>query len=577
MSSILVLLRLVRFSQRYVALCVAFSILELFALPIPIGLATRAFFDAVSGDAAGLNAWTAIALLVGVQATGLFVGPALGNPWNSMQQKSQVLLRRNLFGGILRGYGRHGLPESVGETISRFRDDPENISDALDALCDLIGRSLFAIGAGIIMWRINPAITASLFVPLLLSAFLSEAVGSRIIAYRAASRAATGRVTGFLGELLGAQLALKVGGAAPHALGRLSELGDRRRRLAVRDTVFGQLLDSFGFNAGHLGTGLVLLLGAQAIRDGTFSVGDFALFVVYLDQLSWYPDEIGRLITDLKRIDVSYARMRAIVPGEPPAALVAPNPVHLDGKIAEIAPPPARQRLSQLRVDGLTYTYPGSERGIVDVSFTLERGSFTVITGRVGAGKTTLLRLLLGLLPRDSGAIWWNGRAVADPAAFFVPPRSAYTPQVPLLFSETLRENLLLGRPADPSALQRAVHGAVLEPDVAALEHGLETLVGPRGVKLSGGQLQRAAAARMFLRESELLVMDDLSSALDAETEAELWRRLFARGREVTCLVVSHRPAALRRADQVLVLDSGRLVTRERRPRRHRHAPLTLR
>ena len=104
------------------------------------------------------------------------------------------------------------------------------------------------------------------------------------------------------------------------------------------------------------------------------------------------------------------------------------------------------------------------------------------------------------------------------------------------------------------------MHAAVLESDVAALERGLDTLIGPRGVKLSGGQAQRAAAARMIVRDAELLVFDDLSSALDVETEAELWRRLFARGDDVTCLVVSHRPLALRHADQVLLMDNGRLI-----------------
>jgi ATP-binding cassette subfamily B protein len=549
-----VLWRLVRSNQRDFVACVVYAALLFFCLPIPLGLATRAFFDALSGPPVGLNAWSAIALIVAVQVGELLVGPVLRNPWSPMQQKGQVLLRRNLFAQILHGFGTHGLPHSVGETISRFRDDPEVIADALDSLCDLIGRSIFAVGAAVVMWRINATITTTLFVPLLLSACLSEALGTRIMAYRAASRAATGQVTAFLGELLGAQLALKIGGATQHAVARLTELSETRRHLAVRDSVFGELLDSFGTNAGHLGTGVVLLLGAQAIRDGTFSVGDFALFVIYLDQLSWLPDEIGRLISDLKRIDVSYARMRAVVPGAPPAALVAPRAV--------IARPSLGEPLERLAVNGLSYTHPSSERGILDVSFTVERGSFTVITGRIGAGKSTLLQVLLGLLPRSAGTVCWNGREIADPATFFVPPTSAYTPQVPRLFSETLRENILLGVPHQTFALERAIHAAVLEPDVASLERGLETLVGARGVKLSGGQIQRTAAARMFVREADLLVFDDLSSALDAETEAELWRRLFARGRDVTCLVVSHRPAALRHADQVLMMDGGRLVAR---------------
>jgi ATP-binding cassette subfamily B protein len=127
---------------------------------------------------------------------------------------------------------------------------------------------------------------------------------------------------------------------------------------------------------------------------------------------------------------------------------------------------------------------------------------------------------------------------------------------VPRLFSETLRENILLGQPEHPAALAAAVRGAVLERDVETLELGLDTPVGTRGVKLSGGQIQRAAAARMLAREAELLVIDDLSSALDVETERELWKRLLASG-EVTCLAVSHRRAALRRADHIVVLKDG--------------------
>jgi ATP-binding cassette subfamily B protein len=214
--------------------------------------------------------------------------------------------------------------------------------------------------------------------------------------------------------------------------------------------------------------------------------------------------------------------------------------------------------LRTLDVCNLTYRHPGSGRGIENVELHLKRGDFVVITGRVGAGKSTLLRALLGLLPRDGGEIRWNGNLVADPAGFFVPPQAAYTPQVPRLFSESLRNNILMGLPADEKALHTAIHAAVLEQDVAMLEAGLDTVVGPRGVKLSGGQVQRAAAARMFVRNADLLVFDDLSSALDVETERLLWARLFVQG-ECTCLVVSHRRAALQRANQIIVLVEGKV------------------
>jgi ATP-binding cassette subfamily B protein len=168
------------------------------------------------------------------------------------------------------------------------------------------------------------------------------------------------------------------------------------------------------------------------------------------------------------------------------------------------------------------------------------------------------LQALLGLLPADAGAVRWNGERVADPATFFTPPQSAYTPQVPRLFSDTLGNNILMGLPEDEVDMGEALHLAVMEQDVAGMLDGLDSKVGTKGVRLSGGQVQRAAAARMFIREADLLVFDDLSSALDVETEATLWQRVFAHP-DSTVLAVSHRRAALRRADQIIVLKDGRV------------------
>ncbi|MCG8352190.1 MAG: ABC transporter ATP-binding protein/permease [Chloroflexales bacterium] len=138
--------------------------------------------------------------------------------------------------------------------------------------------------------------------------------------------------------------------------------------------------------------------------------------------------------------------------------------------------------------------------------------------------------MLLGLLPLAAGTIRWNGEGVDQPTAFFVPPCGAYTLQEPRLFSESVRDNILQGLAAEGETLQQALCDAVLEPDITRLEQQLDILVDPRGVRLSGSQIQRVAAARMFIREPELFVFDDLSSALDGETEQLLWANLSAGG-----------------------------------------------
>jgi ATP-binding cassette subfamily B protein len=356
-------------------------------------------------------------------------------------------------------------------------------------------------------------------------------------------------------------------------------------------------------NTVSVGTGLIMLIAAGLLRDGGLTVGDFVLDVAYLGFIADFTSGLGQYLAHYRQTGVSFARMDALLGDAAPDALVAPNPLHLRGPLppvsalaqrgdgrwemgdrkraGELSPTPDPQLPTPiLEARGLTYRHPQGGRGIESVDLRLARGTLTVITGRVGAGKTTLLRTLLGLLPREAGDIQWNGQVVDDPAAFLMPPRCAYTAQVPRLFNETLKQNILLGLPDDPAVLNAAVRGAVLEHDVRAFEAGLETLVGSGGVRLSGGQVQRTVAARMFARNAELLVIDDLSSALDVETEKTLWERLEERQKVIgkrqndghadpgtftfdllpfTLLAVSHRRPALRRADRIIVLKDGRV------------------
>jgi ABC-type multidrug transport system fused ATPase/permease subunit len=551
---------LIHFTWRYFTGCTVFGVLLYCVAPLTLGLATRAFFDRVAGETAGA-VWVAVALVAAVQAGEVLTELAVGRTWSGFCYETHTLLQRNALAGILRGFGRFGLRVPTGDAISRFRDEPPSITmGSMDGVADLVGRGLFAVVGGAVMWRIDPVLTLAAFAPVVVSSAVSDALGTRSAVHAAAARESTGRLTAFLGELVGANLAIRVAGAAPHVVRRLAEISETRRRRSLRDRVFAETVNSMNFHLVHVGTGAVLLLGAGKIRSGSFSVGDFALFVVFLDQLTYLPAEIGRVLTELKRTRVSIDRLHALMPGESRDAVVAPAPIHVRGPLPPVPPPPATVRLERLDLVGLTCIHPSSGRGVIDVSVSLERGSFTVVTGRIGSGKTTLLHAALGLLPRDAGEIRWNGTPVGDPATFLIPRRAAFTPQVPRLFSETLRANLLIGRAQDEEAILAALHAAVLEDDVANLDQGLETMVGRRGVKLSGGQIQRAAAARMFLSEAELLVLDDLSSALDVATENELWRRLVARRGDITCLVVSHSPVALSNADQVVVLDDGQAV-----------------
>lgn len=476
--------------------------------------------------------------------------------------KTRELLRANLLEHLLKLPGAATLPRDSGDMINRFQSDTGGPGFFLIMSAFVFGgMSIETLVALVIMASINVQLTVVAVLPLLVGSLIVNALGRRVEYYRRKSSEASSAVSSFLVEMFGVVQAIQVANAAPGVIKRFHTLNDRRRVASLRESVFNNVVPGlFGTGMTGIGTGLILLLAGSALRAGSFTIGDFTLFVAYMATLARFSDEVIDQITRYRQLVVAHERLTELIPAAAPTTLVIPGSTYREAVSSEASLhiPPIEQRLERLELSNLSYHYPGTAQGIVHINLRLARGQFVVITGRIGSGKTTLLRALLGLLPKQEGEIRWNGEPVNDPTTFFVPPRSAYTGQTPGLLSTTLRENIALGLPLSESEVQQAIHMAVMERDVETLVDGLETALGPRGMKLSGGQVQRTAAARMFARNPELLVFDDLSSALDVETERQLWQRIRS-GEPRTCLVVSHREAALRLADHILILKDGQV------------------
>ena len=555
-------LRLFRYSARLYVAMSALTTAE-HVLMIVAALILKAVFDTITGHSdVGLSVYTLLAFWTAINwgvMIGLWTGDRVG--YGFLTGLLHGLLQRNLFETLLVSRpSRRGL--SSGDTLNRFRDDVEAAVEPTLMITALIG---LVVSFGItlfIMVRINPWITLVAFVPGVVLYGAMRFLARPIASYRQRSREATGQVSNALGEFLGAVQVLQVANAEKRAVGQFQELSGERREADLKEAVIDGLISLLNGSLATMSTGVILLVAAQFMRTGAFTVGDFVLFVTLAQEANvamlfrW----LTEFVAAQRRARVSFERLVELIPDSSPSTLVRGGRLHLRGVIPE-EPYPAKtaeHRLDTLAVEGVTHRYPETGRGIEDIRLGLERGSFTVVTGRIGSGKTTLLEVLLGLLPMDAGTVLWNGDSVEDPRAFLVPPRCAYTPQAPWLFSDRLRDNILMGLEVGDEKLEAAVRLSVMEQDVAELENGLDTLVGPRGVKLSGGQVKRTAAARMFVREPELFVFDDLSSALDVETEQTLWERFFERP-ESTALVVSHRRAAYRHADHILVLKDGRV------------------
>ena len=531
------------------------------------GYVAKLFFDTLTGASPlGWSIWSIIALVVaaGVARVLTILVGALLDIRHRYNMGS--LMRRNLLASLLAQPGAQPLGRSTGEALNTMRDDVQLIEDTISWIIDQIAFAVYAAVALAILLAINPRITVMVAVPLLTVIAAARLASKHLRRFREASRRATERVTGAIGEAMEGVQTIQLATAEKHVLSHVAVLNEERLHATVRDRLLSQSFHSFFWNTATLTTGLILLAAADGLSSGTFTVGDFALFVIYVGVLAEVVAVIGDFMMHLKQGSVSVERMAALA-GDASGDLVAAHaPIHLSGPLPEIERPrrSSADRLETLRVDHLSARWDENVCGssswfsLQDISFEVRRGEFVVITGRIGSGKSTLLRALLGLIPTVGGEIRWNGVPVENPADFFVPPRSAYTPQIPQLFSDTLASNILMGLPASPEALQESLRSAVLEDDLTTLRNGLDTIVGAKGVRLSGGQRQRTAAARMFIRDPELLVFDDLSSALDVETEKTLWERAFSHP-DRTYLVVSHRRPALERADRILLMKDGRI------------------
>ncbi|WP_371998859.1 ABC transporter ATP-binding protein (plasmid) [Tistrella mobilis] len=283
----------------------------------------------------------------------------------------------------------------------------------------------------------------------------------------------------------------------------------------------------------------------------------------------------GRLLPMAQEFQQSAQRVAHMLP-----ALVAVNAAA--ARLARQAGPavarpalPAADHAPEIRLKGVRLSHPGdpaapetsSSQTVLDgVDASFPAGSVTAIIGPSGAGKTTLIDLLLGLLPPDDGTVTFDGRPLDEALAAAWRPRAGWVPQETFLTDASLRQNLLWSadperHASDDTALMAAIEAAGLAPVVAGLPEGLDTPLGDRGSRLSGGERQRVTIARALIRQPRLLLLDEPSSALDAETEQRLCDTLATLKGRTTVVVITHRPAILEVADQVLRLEDGRFVT----------------
>jgi ATP-binding cassette, subfamily B, multidrug efflux pump len=470
-------------------------------------------------------------------------------------------LRNEFFAHLQRldlGYFQH---TRTGDLMSRATNDLTAVRMLMGpAVLYTSSTVLTFVVAVVLMISIDPWLTLVALVPMPFVSFFVHYFGNRIHDRFEQIQAQLSTVSAVTQESLAGVRVVRAYRQEPFELARFHDANAeymRRNRglIALQATYF----PSMGLLMG-IGALLVLWLGSREVLRGRITIGELVAFNSYLSMLGWPMIAFGWVTNLWQRGMASWKRMLEVLDVEP---------VVSDASVAAGVPATPDALRGDVEFCHLTFGY-GGEPVLTDVSIRIPAGTTTAIVGGTGAGKSTLLGLLARLHEPPPGTVFVDGHDVRQLPLTVLRGAIGFVPQELFLFSATIADNIGLGEPAavpgvqpwPRERLEAAAATARLDADLPSFPQGYETMVGERGITLSGGQKQRTALARALAIDARILVLDDTLSAVDTHTEEEILRRLRGVLRERTSILVSHRVSTVRGADQILVLDDGRVVER---------------
>lgn len=436
----------------------------------------------------------------------------------------------------------------TGDLMAKATNDLKSVNQAAGmGLLTLVDATTFMLTIILVMgFTISWQLTFFALLPLPMLAIVEQRLGKRINAAHTESQEAFGAMNDSVLEIVeGVKLTRSyVQEAAENRRfrGMTDDYLEKFMKVERLDALFQPLtiiVTTFSFMVAF-GYGAVLA------NRGLISVGDIVAFNVYLNMLIWPMFAVGMLFNVMQRGNASLTRINSVLDMEDD---VNDSGVH---GIQE----------SNMDFDHVSFQYPLSGRtNLADVSLTLKSGQTLGIVGRTGSGKSTLIKQLLKFYPEGQGRLVIDGRPIAELDRGTLREKVGYVSQENILFSRTVRENILFGNPgATEAQLEDAIHLSALDQDLKRMPEGLETMVGEKGIALSGGQKQRISIARSLIRNPDILILDDALSAVDAKTEKRIIDGIRTNRTGKTTIIVTHRLSAIQHADLIVVLDDGRII-----------------
>ncbi|WP_435152415.1 ABC transporter ATP-binding protein [Haladaptatus sp. DFWS20] len=501
--------------------------------------------------------WLSIAIIALSFLVGAVFSWLSGWGWNRFSQGVQHTLRVDTYDRMqLLDMGFFD-DKQTGELMSILNNDVNQLETFLnDGLSSALRLIVMVLGIGGLLFWLNPALALVALVPVPLLA-LFTALFVRIIQPKyAAMRASVGALNSRLENNLGGVRVIKTETAEAYESERVEDASQdyydaNWDAITTRITFFPGLsvLTGIGFAITFAVGGFWLLSGPPSPFSGTLEPGEFVTFIVLSQQFIWPMAQFGQIINMYQRAKASSVRVFDLMNerGTLDESADAPDLVVSEGRV---------------EYDGVSFGYD-DEVVISNIDLRAERGETIALVGPTGAGKSTVLKLLLRMYDVNEGAIRIDGTDIRDVNLRSLRREIGYVSQEPFLFYGSVKENVAYGTfNASEEEIVAAAKAAEAHEFIVNLPDGYDTMVGERGMKLSGGQRQRLSIARTILKNPAILVLDEATSHVDTETEALIQRSLARLVREKTTFAIAHRLSTIKDADEIAVLDDGRVVER---------------
>lgn len=462
-------------------------------------------------------------------------------------------LKQAIFEHLLTLQPSYFAQQTIGDILTRITSDVENIRRLLGFALLSLANTIFAYATTLpAMFGIEPRLSAlalSVFPVMLVLVKLSSA---RLQQEQLQVQQELADLSDLIQEDLNGITLIKVYGQEQHEQREFRRQNQRLLQANLRLALTRNLLFPSLVALVSLSLLLLLAVGGPQIAAGTLTIGDFSALTLYVERLVFPTALLGFTITAYQRGQVSLERIEALL-GVEPTLRDAPDALPL----------PLEKVQGRLEARGLTFAFAGSAAApaLEDLHFCIEPGQMVAVVGPIGAGKSTLANALPRLLEIQPGQLFLDGWDITRLQLGSLRRAIAYVPQESFLFSATVRDNIRYGKPdAEDWEVEWAAKAAHIHAEILSFPKGYDTLVGERGITLSGGQRQRVALARALLVDAPILILDDSLSSVDNQTAQAILRHLRQATAQKTVIFITHRLTAAVEADQIWVMDKGRLV-----------------